>query len=88
MGPLWNYKKEDDTSCFTRKGPDNQAALAAMLMDLYKGEEEDFARLHCRDGFSMYNPVDWVSLIIQHLFYHWGALTEYSGCFKNSHGGR
>ena len=88
VGPLWSYNTEDDTSRYMRKGPDNQAALAAMLMDLYKGEEEDFARLQCRDGFSMYNPVDWVSLVTQHLFYHWGALTEYSGCFKNSRSGR
>ena len=79
---------EDDTSLYTEKGPDDQATLASTLMDLYKGEEEDFARLQCQYDFSMYNPVDWVSLIIQHLFYHWGALTEYSGCFKNSHGGR
>ena len=70
VGPLWNYNGEDDASRYTRKGPDNQAAFAAMLMDLYSGEEEDFIHLQCRDGFSMYNPIDWVSLVIQHLFYH------------------
>lgn len=64
VGPLWNYNEEDDTSHYTRKGPNDQAALAATLMNLYKGGEEDFARLQCRDGLSMYNPVDWVSLII------------------------
>ena len=74
VGPLWNYNGEDDASCYTLKGPDNQAALAAMLMDLYKGEEEDFARLQCRDGFSMYNPIDWVSLVIQHLFLLLGCI--------------
>ena len=68
VAPLWNYNGEDDASRYTRKGPDNKAALVAMLMDLYKGEEEDFARLQCWDGFSMYNPVDWVSLVIQHPF--------------------
>ena len=59
VGPLWNYNREDDASLYMRKGPDNQAALAAMLVDLYKGEEEDFAHLNCREGFSMYNPIDW-----------------------------
>ena len=64
VGPLWNYNREDDASRYTRKGPHNQAALDAMMVDLYKGEEEDFDRLQCRDGFSMYNHVDWVSLVI------------------------
>ena len=59
VGPLWNYNEEDNASRYTRKGPYNQAALAAMLMDLYKGEEEDFVRLQCRNSFSMYNPIDW-----------------------------
>ena len=68
--PLWNYNREDDASHYRPEGPDNQAALAAMLVDLYKGEEEDFARLNCREGFSMYNPIEWVSLVIQHLFYY------------------
>ena len=59
--PLWNYNREDDTSRYGRKGPDNFAALSAMLADLYKGEKEEFTRLTCRDGFSMYNPPSWVS---------------------------
>ena len=66
VAPLWNYNGEDDVSRYRREGSDNQAALAAMLINLYKGEEEDFARLNCREGFSMYNHVDWVSLAIQH----------------------
>ena len=45
--PMWNYNKEDDTSRYGRKGPDNFAALAAMLADLYKGEKEEFTRLKC-----------------------------------------
>ena len=39
-----------------RKGPDSPAALAKILSDLYKGEEEEFIRIKPRDGFSMYNP--------------------------------
>ena len=54
---MWHYNGEDDASCCGRKGLDNFAALA----DLYKGEKEDFTRLKCREGFSMYNPIDWVS---------------------------
>ena len=53
---MWNYNGEDDTSRYGRKGPDNFAALAAMLADLYKGEKEESTRLKCREGFSMYNP--------------------------------
>ena len=58
---MWNYNGEDDTSRYGRKGLDNFAALAAMLADLYKGEKEEFTRLKCREGFSMYNPPSWVS---------------------------
>ena len=57
VAPLWNYNGEDDTSRYGRIGPDNFTALAAMLVDLYKGEKEEFTRLKCRDGFSMYNPL-------------------------------
>ena len=47
-----------------RKGPDNFAALATILANLYKGEKEDFARLTCREGFSMYNLIPWVNFSI------------------------
>ena len=43
--PMWHYNCEDDATCCGRKGPDNFAALAAMLADLYKGEKEEFTRL-------------------------------------------
>ena len=59
--PMWNYNGEDDTSRYGRKGPDDFAALAAMLADLYKGEKEEFTSLQGQDGFSMYNPPSWVS---------------------------
>ena len=59
---MWNYNGEDDTSRYKHKGPDNFAAQDAMLADLYKGEKEEFTRLKCRDGFSMYNPPSWVSI--------------------------
>ena len=59
--PLWCYNREDDASRCLCKGPDNFAALATILADLFKGEKEDFTRLKCREGFSMYNPIDWVS---------------------------
>ena len=47
VGPLWNNNGEGNASRYTRNGPDNQAALAAMLADLYKRKEEDFIRLNC-----------------------------------------
>ena len=70
-GSFMELQRGGDASRYMRKGPDDQAALAAMLMDLYIEEEEDFARQQYWDGFSMYNPIDWVGLGIQHLFYHW-----------------
>ena len=54
--PMWHYNGEDDASRCGRKGPDNFAALAAMLADLFKGEKEDFTCIKCREVFSMYNP--------------------------------
>ena len=56
--PMWHYNKEDDASRCGHKGSESFAALGAMLADLYKGEKEDFTRLKCREGFSMYNPID------------------------------
>ena len=47
--------KEPDSS------PDSATALARILSDLYKGEEEEFLHIKPRDGFSMYNPPEWVS---------------------------
>ena len=58
---MWHYNGKDDASRCGRKGLDNFATLAAMLADLYKGEKEDFTRLKCQEGFSMYKPIDWVS---------------------------
>ena len=59
--PMWHYNGEDDATRRGRKGPDSTAALARILSDLYKGEEEEFLRIKTRDGFSMYNPREWVS---------------------------
>jgi hypothetical protein len=44
-----------------RQGPDNKAALAKILADLFKGDEAEFARMSIREGYSGYNPMDWVS---------------------------
>ena len=54
--PLWCYNGADDAIRCGRKGPDNAAALAKILSELFKGEEEEFTRIKPRDGFSMYNP--------------------------------
>ena len=59
--PMWHYNGEDDASRCGRKGPDTPAALAKILAELFKGEEEEFIRIKRRDGFSMYNPPSWVS---------------------------
>ena len=59
--PLWCFNEADDATRYGRKGPDSATALAKILSDLYKGEEEEFARIKPKDGFSMYNPPSWVS---------------------------
>ena len=58
--PMWNYNGEDDTSCCGRKGLDTPAALAKILAELFKGEEEEFLRITHREGYSMYNRPSWV----------------------------
>ena len=59
---MWHYNGEDDASRCGRKGPDTPAALAKILAELFKGEEEEFLRIKRRDGYSMYDPPSWVSL--------------------------
>ena len=54
--PMWHYNGEDDATRCGRKGPNSDTALARILSDLYKGEEEEFLHIKPRDGFSMYNP--------------------------------
>ena len=58
---MWRFNGEDDATCCGRKGPDSVAALAKIMSDFYKGEEEELLRIKPRDGFSMYNPLSWVS---------------------------
>ena len=55
------YNGEDDASRYGRKGPGTPAALAKILAELFKGEEEEFLGINRRDGYSMYNPPSWVS---------------------------
>ena len=61
---MWHYNSEDDASRCGCKGPANFVMLAATLANLFKGEKEEFAHLKCREGSSMYSPIDWVSLLI------------------------
>ena len=42
-------------------GPADQVAMAAILADLFKGEEQEFARLRPKEGFSMYELIEMVS---------------------------
>ena len=58
---MWHYNREDDASRYGWKGPDTPAALAKILVELFKGEEEEFLRIKRRDGYSMYDPPSWVS---------------------------
>ena len=58
---MWNYNGEDVASRYGRKGPDTPAALAKILAELFKGEEEEFLRVMHREGYSMYSPPSWVS---------------------------
>ena len=57
------FNGEDDATHCGRKGPENAVALAKILSELFKGEEEEFIRIKPRDGLSMYNPPSWVSYI-------------------------
>src|SRR4051812_25006453 len=65
--PLWCYNREDDASRYKREGSDTPAALAAIMADLYKVKKEEFIRLNCWEGFSMYNPIEWVSFLISNI---------------------
>ena len=58
---MWHFNGEDDATRCGRKGSDSAAALAKILSGLYMGEEEEFTRINPQDGFSMYNPTNWVS---------------------------
>ena len=72
--PMWHFNGEDDATRCGRKGPDSAAALARILSDLYKGEEEEFIRIKPRDGFSTYNPPSWVSCYpLLRLFPHFSS---------------
>ena len=55
--PMWHFNGEDDATRCGRKGPDSVAALAKIMSDLFKGEEEEFIRIKPQDGFSMYTPL-------------------------------
>ena len=57
---MWHFNGEDDANRYGQKGPDTHTALAKILSELYKGEEEEFIHIKPRDGFSMYNPPSWV----------------------------
>ena len=57
---MWHFNGKDDASHYSRKGPKTPAALAKILAELYKGEQEEFTRLQNRDGVSMYNSPSWV----------------------------
>lgn len=63
LHPLWCYNGMSDATRYKRQGPNNQVAMDKILVDLFEGEEEDFARLGIREGCSSYNPAEWVSLV-------------------------
>ena len=49
---MWYFNGENDATRCGRKSPDNTAALAKILSELFKGEEEEFIRIKPWDGFS------------------------------------
>ena len=64
-------------SRYRRKGLDTPAELATILADLYKGEKEDSLRLNCREGYSMYNPIEWVRFrLLESLYCYRGMLIQ------------
>ena len=58
---MWDFNGEDDATRHVSKGPGSAADLIKILSTLYKGEEEEFLRVKPQGGFSMYNPLSWVS---------------------------
>ena len=58
---MWDFNGEDDATRYGRKGLDSAAALLKILSTLYKGEEEEFLCINPQGGFSMHNPLSWVS---------------------------
>ena len=58
---MWDFNGEDDATRHGRKGPRSAADLIKILSTLYKGEEEEFLHVNLQGGFSMYNPLGWVS---------------------------
>ena len=73
---MWHFNGEDGATRCGRKGPDSATALARILSDLYKGEEEEFLYIKPRDGFSMYNPPSWVSRHTFPRFTHSGVVRQ------------
>ena len=74
---MWHYNGQDDASRCLCLGLDDPAALAAILEGLYMGEKQDFIHLMCWEGFSMYNPPDWVSFSRDRPFFlHYNILSE------------
>ena len=71
---MWHFNGEDDTTHCVHKGPDSTTAFARILSNLYKGEEEEFLHIKTRDGFSMYNPPEWVSCHYFPYFAYFGVL--------------
>ncbi|XBJ00764.1 hypothetical protein VPH35_020580 [Triticum aestivum] len=65
--PMWDFNGEDDATHCGRKGPDSTAALAKILSDLYKGEEEEFLYVNPQGGFSMYNPPSWLHKAVREI---------------------
>ena len=54
--PMWHFNGEDDATRCGRKGLDSVAALAKILSDLYKGEEENSFTLNRGMGFLCTTP--------------------------------
>ena len=58
MHPLWRYNGTNNKARYKWKGPANQEAIAAIIADLFKGEEEEFVRMRTRDGYSRIIPLN------------------------------
>ena len=86
---MYHYNGQNDASRRLRLDLDDPAILGAVLEGLYKGEKQDFIHLTCREGLSMYNPPDWVSLSLDRpIFLRYDVLTELSSVSPNRSGGR
>jgi hypothetical protein len=57
--PLWEYNGDSDSTRVIAEDFANQKALTAMLADLFKGEESEFAASSLETASPASSPYEW-----------------------------